>query len=312
MYVGFIGTLLIVDSQWLFSQGLTLAIAATLLAGMGLYDDLRGLNPLPKLFGQLLAGIALVSSGIFIHLTGIQGLDIALTLFWVVGICNALNLLDNMDGLSAGVSAIACVGFGAIAWFQGQIPLVVVCGTILGITLGFLRFNWHPATIFMGDAGSLFIGFLLAALGLMVISPSAEFSGTWLVPVVILAVPIFDTTLVTFSRLRRQLKLTDGGRDHTSHRLVRMGLTVPQGVGRIYKAAGVCNAVGVAIALNPSWAIATPSLMILGLLAIAAFFWFEQVDLSDTGQPTPDSHRTRLVSDSESLASPPVYKQTEI
>ena len=312
MYVGFIGALLIVDSQWLFSQGLTLAIAATLLAGMGLYDDLRGLNPLPKLVGQLLAGIALVSSGIFIHLTGIQGLDIALTLFWVVGICNALNLLDNMDGLSAGVSAIACVGFGAIAWFQGQIPLVVVCGTILGITLGFLRFNWHPATIFMGDAGSLFIGFLLAALGLMVISPSAEFSGTWLVPVVILAVPIFDTTLVTFSRLRRQLKLTDGGRDHTSHRLVRMGLTVPQGVGRIYKAAGVCNAVGVAIALNPSWAIATPSLMILGLLAIAAFFWFEQVDLSDTGQPTPDSHRTRLVSDSESLASPPVYKQTEV
>jgi UDP-GlcNAc:undecaprenyl-phosphate GlcNAc-1-phosphate transferase len=178
--------------------------------------------------------------------------------------------------------------------------------------LGFLRFNWHPATIFMGDAGSLFIGFLLAALGLMVISPSAEFSGTWLVPVVILAVPIFDTTLVTFSRLRRQLKLTDGGRDHTSHRLVRMGLTVPQGVGRIYKAAGVCNAVGVAIALNPSWAIAAPIVMILGLLAIAAFFWFEQVDLSDTGQPTPDSHRTRLVSDSESLASPPVYKQTEV
>lgn len=312
MYVGFILTLLIVDSQWLFSQGVTLAIAATLLAGLGLYDDLRGLNPLPKLVGQMGAGIALVWSGIFIHLTGIQVLDIALTLFWVVGICNALNLLDNMDGLSAGVSAIASVGFGTVAWFHGQIPVAVICAAIFGITLGFLRFNWHPATIFMGDAGSLFMGFVLAALGLMVISPSAEFSGTWLVPIVILAVPIFDTTLVTFSRLRRQLKITDGGRDHTSHRLVRVGLTVPQGVGRIYKVAGVCGGVGVAIALNPSWAIAAPSVIILGLLAIAAFVWFEQVDLSDTGQPTLDSHQSRFVSNSESLASTPVYKQPQL
>lgn len=312
MYGAFVATVLILDSHWLLSEGLTLAIAATVLAGIGLYDDLRGLNPLPKLAGQLVAAIALVSSGISLHLTGIDPLDIGLTLFWVVGICNAMNLLDNMDGLSSGVAAIACLCFGAIAFSQGQLHVSVLCATLFGATVGFLRFNWHPATIFMGDAGSLVIGFLVAALGLMVVSPTSEYSWIGLVPIFILAVPIFDTTLVTFSRLRRQLKITDGGRDHSSHRLVKIGLSVPQAVARLYKVAGICGVVGMAIALNPSPAIALPSAIAIGTLAIGAFFWFEQVDLSDTGQSTLPFPTPGIASELKTLRSAQVYEGSEL
>lgn len=289
MYAAFLSTLLILDSQWLLSQGITLLIAATWLAGIGLYDDLRGLNPLPKLVGEIIAAIALIFSGISLHLTGIEVLDIALTLFWVVGICNAMNLLDNMDGLSGGVAAIVCLCFGAIALFQGQIHVAIICATLFGSILGFLRFNWHPATIFMGDAGSLFIGFLLAAIALMVISPTAENSFNWLMPIFVLAVAIFDTTLVTISRLRRGLKITDGGRDHTSHRLVKFGFSVPQAVRRIYSISGISGAMGIAITLNPSAVFTTISAIIISLCAIVAFFWLEQIDLSDTGQPIPNT-----------------------
>lgn len=313
MYGAFVCTLLILDSDWLRSPGFTLAITATLLAGIGLYDDLRGLNPLPKLVGEIIAAIALVTSGISLHLTGIEAIDIALTLFWVVGICNAMNLLDNMDGLSGGVAAIACLCFGAIALSQAQIHIAIICATLFGAILGFLKFNWHPATIFMGDAGSLFIGFLLAAIGLMVVAPTSENSLSWLTPIFVLAVAIFDTTLVTISRLRRQLKITDGGRDHTSHRLVKVGLTVPQAVGRLYKVAGVSGTAGIAIALNPSAAIALPSFVVLSLCAIGAFFWFEQVDLSDTGQPTSaTSKNSGMASELKTLRPSPIYERSEL
>lgn len=312
MYGAFVLTLAIADGEWLLRDGLTLAIAIALLVGIGLYDDLRGLNPLPKLSGQLLAAIALVWSGISLHLTGIQVLDIALTLFWVVGICNAMNLLDNMDGLAGGVAAIACVGFGAIAFVQGQIHISLLCASLCGAILGFLRLNWHPATIFMGDAGSLFIGFLLAALGLKVASPTAEASPSlmYLVPIFILVVPIFDTTLVTFSRLRRQLKLTDGGRDHTSHRLVKAGLSIRQAVGIIYLISSIGGAVGMAIAIEPSPAIAISSAIAIAGLAIAAFFGLERVDLSDTGQPTPQ--RSGVASELKTLKSAAIYERSQL
>jgi UDP-GlcNAc:undecaprenyl-phosphate GlcNAc-1-phosphate transferase len=312
MYGTFVCTLLILDLDWLLSEGLTLIIAATLLAGIGLYDDLRGLNPLPKLVGEIIAAIALISSGISLHLTGIEAIDIALTLFWVVGICNAMNLLDNMDALSGGVAAIVCLCFGAIALSQAQIHVAIMCATLFGAILGFLKFNWHPATIFMGDAGSLFVGFLVAAIALMIVAPASDNSLFWLIPIFVLAVPIFDTTLVTISRLRRQLKITDGGRDHTSHRLVKVGLTVTQAVGRLYKVAGVSGAAGVAIALNPSPAIALPSAIFISLCAIGAFFWCEQVDLSDTGQPTHQPSFSGIGCNFKTLRSAQVYERSEL
>lgn len=313
MYGALVTTLLILNSEWLLSEGLTLIIAATLLAGIGLYDDLRGLDPLPKLVGEIIATIALISSGISLHITGIEVLDIALTLFWVVGICNAINLLDNMDGLSSGVAAIGCLCFGAIALSQGQIQVAILCATLFGAILGFLRFNWHPASIFMGDAGSLFIGFLLAAIGLKILTPISDNSFNCLIPIFVLAVPIFDTTLVTISRLRRQLKITDGGRDHTSHRLVKAGLTVRQAVGRLYAVAGICGSVGITIAFYPSAEIAIVSITMVGLCAIGAFVWFEQVDLSDTGQPTSaTSKNSGMASELKTLRPAKVYERSEL
>ncbi len=205
-------------------------------------------------------------------------------MFWIVGICNAMNLLDNMDGVSAGVAAIACLFFGAIGLHQGQIGVAIVSAALLGATLGFLRFNWHPATIFMGDAGSLLLGFILAALGIIVGKPTNIEHSTWLIPIFILAVPIFDTTLVTISRLRRGLRVTDGGKDHASHRLVKLGLSIRQAAATIYLAALLSGAGSLLAALLPNAWIKYAIGAIMTLSAILSLFLLERVDLSNTGQ----------------------------
>jgi len=288
IYGAFLASLLIFDRPWLLSAGSFPIVGATLIAGVGLYDDLQGLNPLPKLLGQIAAAIALILSGLMVDISGIYWLDFGITLFWIVGLCNAMNLLDNMDGVSAGVAAIACLFFGAIALDQGQIGVATVSAALLGSTLGFLRFNWHPATIFMGDAGSMLLGFILAALGLMVGFPTNIDRGPWLMPIFILAVPIFDTTLVTISRLRRGLRLTDGGRDHASHRLVKLGLSIRQAAATIYLAALLSGAGSLLAALLPNAWIKYAIGAIIILSAILGLLLLERVDLSNTGQT---SHR---------------------
>ncbi|MGK7905043.1 MAG: MraY family glycosyltransferase [Hormoscilla sp.] len=283
IYGSFLASLLIFYRPWLLSEGLSLIIGATLIAGVGLYDDLQGLNPLPKLLGQIVAAFAIILSGLMVDISGIYWLDIAITMFWIVGICNAMNLLDNMDGVSAGVAAIACLFFGAIGLHQGQIGVAIVSAALSGATLGFLRFNWHPATIFMGDAGSLLLGFILAALGLMVGFPT-NLEHSAIMPIFILAIPIFDTTLVTISRLRRGLRITDGGKDHTSHRLVKLGLSIRKTAATIYLAALLCGAGSLLATLLPFAGIKYAIGAIITLSAILGLFLLEKVDLSNTGQ----------------------------
>jgi UDP-GlcNAc:undecaprenyl-phosphate GlcNAc-1-phosphate transferase len=203
---------------------------------------------------------------------------------WVAAICNAMNLLDNMDGLSAGVASIACAFFTLLALSQGQIWVSIVAAVLMGATLGFLRFNWNPATIFMGDAGSLLLGFLLAVLALKMRFPTSDPQRTWLIPLLILAVPIFDTTVVTISRLGRGVPITSGGRDHVSHRLVRLGLSVRQAVATIYLVAALCGAAAVAILLLPTLSHVYGLVAVIGFAGLIALFRLEQVDLSDTGQ----------------------------
>ena len=298
IYTAFLMSLLIFDSPWLFSEGRSIIVGATLIAGLGLYDDLYGMNPLPKLLGQMVVAIALILGNFQVELSGIYWLDIGITLLWVVGICNAINLLDNMDGLSSGVTAIACLCFGAIALSQGQVSIALICASLLGATLGFLWFNWHPATIFMGDAGSLLLGFILAALGLTIGFPTDYPNASWLIPLLILAIPIFDTTLVTISRLRRGVAISDGGKDHASHRLVKLGLNVREAVRGIYLAAFLCGTGGVLAALVPMerWKYAIAA--IIAIFAAIAFFLFEQVDLSNTGQVSRKLRRRTLLPDS--------------
>lgn len=203
------------------------------LAVIGLVDDIRGLPVSVRLLAMTVAALALWTVGIRVDLFPGDAANLALTLVWVVGITNAFNLLDNMDGLSAGVAGIAASAFFVIAAVNGQFLVAGLSLALVGCALGFLRHNYHPARIYMGDAGSLFLGFVLGAMGIK-LQFDAPNAVTFLVPVVVLGVAIFDTTLVVLTRLAAGRNPFEGGQDHTSHRLVATGLPVPAAVGVIY------------------------------------------------------------------------------
>ena len=181
---------------------------------------------------QLLAALGLWELGVRVGLTGDPRIDLPMTVLWTVGITNAMNLLDNMDGLSASTATIASLWFGAIALINGQFLVAALAFAVAGAAAGFLRDNRPPARIYMGDAGSLFLGVMLAALG-MLLSLDRGSLVTAAVPVLILTVPVLDTALVSVARIRHGISPFQGGRDHTSHRLVRIGLPVPVAVGII-------------------------------------------------------------------------------
>ena len=214
--------------------GFPLAIAVALVLGfIGLADDMRNMPLLLRLGAQIAAALAAWFSGFQVGIADAQSVNLALTIIWIVGITNAFNLLDNMDGLTAGTAGIAALSF-CLMGVIGQMPaLAIVSGSLSGAALGFLAHNRHPAKIFMGDAGSLFLGLLLALIGMRLRFENLV-EVTFLVPVVVLGLPIFDTTLVVLSRLRHRRGVFQGGRDHVSHRLVRIGLPVPATVRLLY------------------------------------------------------------------------------
>lgn len=206
------------------------------LAVVGFVDDLRGLGVTVRVVATVAAGVALWVGGTGVLLLGVPWADATLTVLWVVGITHAMNLLDNMDGLSAGVATIAAVTFFGIALLNGQFLVASLSLALVGVSVGFLRHNRYPAKIYMGDAGSLFLGVMLAVIGIR-LEFSTVVEVSVFVPIVVLAVPILDTALVTVSRLARGINPFQGGADHVSHRLVRLGLPVPGAVGVIYGAA---------------------------------------------------------------------------
>jgi UDP-GlcNAc:undecaprenyl-phosphate/decaprenyl-phosphate GlcNAc-1-phosphate transferase len=207
---------------------------AVVLALIGLVDDLRGLGPVLRLVLEVAAGVLVWLTGPGLLVSGPDLVDLVLTVAWVVGITNAVNLLDNMDGLSAGVTAIASLSFFALAAVNGQFLVAALAAALTGCAVGFLRHNFHPATIYMWDAGSLFLGFMLAFLGTRM-RPDDDMS-FWAVtvPVLVMGVALLDTGLVTVDRLRHGRSPLQGGRDHISHRLVWIGLPVPVAVGVLY------------------------------------------------------------------------------
>jgi UDP-GlcNAc:undecaprenyl-phosphate GlcNAc-1-phosphate transferase len=252
--------------------GPVLEVAAILggglvLAAMGLWDDLRVVPGWIKVPLEILAGLGLYFAGVEASLTGIPALDLIVTLAWVVGITNAVNYLDNMDGLSAGVSAIAAAYFAALAALSGQVLVAGLSAALAGCALGFLWHNRPPAKIFMGDAGSLFIGFLLAALGLKLRFANIQ-QVTFFVPVAVLAIPILDALMVSVSRVMRGLSPIEPGKDHISHRLVKVGIPHTAAVGLIWFAAATSGWLGVVIAYS------TPLIayMIMGWLILVAAF----------------------------------------
>ena len=211
--------------------------ASAALFVIGLADDLLHLAPYQKLIGQVLAAAAVVSFGLVLPWTSSFPLNFLVTAFWLVGITNAVNMLDNMDGLAAGVSAIAAVFLGVNFIVNGQPAEAAIVIAFAAALAGFLVYNRNPASIFMGDCGSMFVGFFLASCALMNGSAggrSRSVVAVLAVPVLVLVVPIFDTTLVTLMRKLAGRAASQGGRDHASHRLVALGLSEKHAVWMLY------------------------------------------------------------------------------
>ena len=205
---------------------------ALLLGLIGLWDDLKNLKPLPRFMAQSVAGV--FTAGILIatdnvgNPTGSAVFDSIITVIWVVGICNSINFFDNLDGGAAGTVAISSIALAFLALNGDQYLIAALATVTSGATLGFLVWNKNPAKIYMGDAGALFLGVLLATLTIR-LKPSTETQiGSYFTPILLLAIPILDTTIAVFSRLRRHLSPFQGGQDHLSHRLIRTGLSRKQ------------------------------------------------------------------------------------
>ncbi|MEX2153543.1 MAG: MraY family glycosyltransferase, partial [Gemmatimonadaceae bacterium] len=206
------------------------------LGAVGFVDDILHIKPYQKLIGQLMASALVISAGLTLPWTSSQEFNVAITFFWLVGITNAINLLDNMDGLAAGVSATAAAFLAINLALNGQPQQAIMLGLLAAALIGFLFYNSNPASVFMGDTGSMFIGFFLASAALLSATGarSRSFVVVLAAPVLVLLIPIFDTTLVTVMRKLAGRPASQGGRDHTSHRLVALGLSESRAVWLLY------------------------------------------------------------------------------
>jgi UDP-GlcNAc:undecaprenyl-phosphate GlcNAc-1-phosphate transferase len=230
---------------------LTVLLPALVLGAMGLFDDLRSLSPWSRLITQTVVGtvvaFVIVENGTIGTPFGDGSADgsgswinTAVTIFWIVGICNSINFFDNLDGAASGAVAIAALGVFLIAFDRGQELVSALSIVTAGATIGFLMWNKSPAKIYMGDAGALFLGIIISVATIRL---NPGITPTWqslAIPVILLAVPLLDTCVAVFSRLTRGLSPLTGGKDHLSHRLVRAGMTRPMAAISLWSASGVC------------------------------------------------------------------------
>jgi UDP-GlcNAc:undecaprenyl-phosphate GlcNAc-1-phosphate transferase len=228
------------------AEGAAILGAALLLATLGLVDDIRTVRPSIRLAVEATAAAVAVAAGAQIHLFG-DVPDIALSILWIVVIANAFNLLDNMDGAVGSIAPVIAAALAVTALLHGQVLVGGLAIVVASACLGFLLYNWSPASIFMGDAGSLFLGFLLAVIALKLRTDADRFPSA--VAVVLLVGPaVFDTTLVTTSRLRAHKHIFIGGTDHTSHRLRLLGVPPSAVVGLLLAGTAASAALGILIA----------------------------------------------------------------
>jgi len=202
---------------------------AIALGLVGLWDDVKNLPPLSRFIGQsligLLVSVFLILGDNIANLTGLTPLDFLITIFWIVGICNSINFFDNLDGGAAGTIAISASFLTYLTLQSAQSFLAALAIVVVGATCGFLIWNRPPARIYMGDAGALFLGVLIATLSIR-LNPSTESAlASLAVPILLLGIPILDTSVAVLSRLRRGVSPFQGGTDHLSHRLIRLGLS---------------------------------------------------------------------------------------
>jgi UDP-GlcNAc:undecaprenyl-phosphate GlcNAc-1-phosphate transferase len=241
---------------------LTVLLPALVLGGMGLFDDLRSLPPWPRLIMQTVVGtvvaFVIVENGTIGTPFGDGGangsgswINAAVTIFWMVGICNSINFFDNLDGAASGAVAIAALGVFLIAFDRGQELVSALSIVTAGATIGFLMWNKSPAKIYMGDAGALFLGIIISVATIRL---NPGLTPTWqslAIPVILLAVPLLDTCVAVFSRLARGLSPLTGGKDHLSHRLVRAGLPRPMAAISLWIGSAWSAAFALAIYVYP-------------------------------------------------------------
>lgn len=226
-----------------------IAAAAVVLGITGLIDDRLSLDPRLRLFIQVMAAAAALRAGVRLDMTGIAAMDVAITLVWIVGITNAINLFDNMDGLAGGTTLVTSLGVGVLAAAGGQYFVSALAAGLAGACVGFLAHNIRPAAIFMGDAGSLFLGYLLA-VAVLEVNPELVPPASFAVPFLLLALPVLDTTTVTVARLRHGRPVSSGGKDHLSHRLVAREFSPGGAVGCLLGAQAVLATLAVGAGLK--------------------------------------------------------------
>ena len=243
----------VIAAYFIFISGTTygrfILLASTFLFIVGLVDDVLHIKPYQKLIGQVMGAAYVVYYGLSLPWTGSVLLNMALAIFWLIGITNAINLLDNMDGLASGIAVIAA-GFLALSFANtGQYTDALVMLVFAAALLGFLVYNSNPASIFMGDCGSMFVGFFLASSALINVSGgrSRSLLPVLAVPILVLFIPIFDTTFVTVLRKLSGRSASVGGRDHTSHRLVALGMSERNAVVMLYGFAALSGVLAILV-----------------------------------------------------------------
>ncbi|HEX9860882.1 MAG TPA: MraY family glycosyltransferase [Nitrospirota bacterium] len=270
-----------------FSQELLgILLGGTIIVLLGLIDDFGVLTPEVKFMGQFIAAFVLVKSGTMIYLSFIPlWLRVFLTALWIVGVTNAFNIIDVMDGLSAGVATVASVTLSVIALMNGKVMVAIMAISLAGALVGFLRYNFNPAKIYMGDTGSMFLGFTLASLSIGNTVGSytkVNFFG-FIAPVLILGVPIFDTLLVMFFRSRRGISMFHGSNDHFAIRLKRAGWPVRQVVVASYFASGLLSAWALVLINVSDHTVVYACIGILVVVAAALAYLLGRIDIEARG-----------------------------
>ncbi len=269
-------------------ETLGLLLSATIILMVGLIDDFGIMDVWQKLLGQTLAALVLVKSGIYIRLEFVPTyIALPLTVLWILAVTNAFNIIDVLDGLAAGVGAVAALILAVANMMADRDSFAFLCVALAGATLGFLRYNFHPARIYLGDAGSLFLGFMLAAL-----SMNAGYTRINLLaaiaPVLILGIPLFDLAFVVYVRWRKKLPVTQGSPDHFALRLRQCRLTVRETAVTTYAATLVLG--GAALVMSQvtlEWALVT----VTGTVLLGVVFAFLLLKVDVESRPTSGAVR---------------------
>jgi len=257
------------------SRVLAILLAASIVVCFGLVDDLGTLVPKDKLIGQLIAALVLVRAGVHIQFESLPTLAAqAISVFWLVTIINAFNIIDVHDGLCAGVAAVATLFFGAFAVIEGETTVAVLAAAFFGSAIGFLRYNFPPARIYLGDTGSMLIGLVLGALAMIddysTVNPFAAFFS----PLAVLAVPLFDLGLVVLARIRHRVPFYYGSPDHFAVRLRRHGIDARRITGGAWIGGAIAGGLALVAAYQPvGTAAMVIALTVLAGVATLAVLW---------------------------------------